>query len=134
MFWWHCVGGLTAKIAKYATLPGKGRGRDHPRARERETSPGRAGLPMMSVEVTVFPQCRVGVAPAASLRGRRSGSLFDHRSSPAGRDGRVPFLACGHHRVQLAQQGGDGSVGLPTVELAEVEAEPAAAREAVPVA
>ena len=83
----------------------------------------------------MVPQCCVGLAPAASLRGRRSGSLFDHRSSPAGRDGRVPFLACGHHRVQLAQQGGGGRrVGLPTVELAEVEAEPAAAREAVPVA
>jgi len=90
---------------------------------------------MMSVEVTVVPQCRVGLAPAASLRGRRSGSLCDHRSSPAGRDDGVPFLACGHHRVVSAQHGGgDGRVGLPAVELAEVEAEPAAARSAVPVA
>jgi hypothetical protein len=73
---------------------------------------------MMSGEVTVVPQCRLGLAPAASLRGRRLGGWFDHLASAAGGDGRVPFLACGHDRVQLAQQrGGDGCVGLPTVEL-----------------
>src|SRR5674476_1357124 len=73
---------------------------------------------MMSVEVTVVPQCRVGLAPAASLKAARSGSWSDHLASAAGGDRRIPFLSCGHDRVKLTQQrGSDGGVGLATVEL-----------------
>src|SRR5674476_145011 len=73
---------------------------------------------MMSVEVTVVPQCRVGLAPAASLKAARSGSWSDHLASAAGGDRRIPSLACGHDRVKLTQQrGSDGGVGLATVEL-----------------
>jgi hypothetical protein len=43
---------------------------------------------------------------------------LDHLASAAGGNRRIPFLAGGHDREQLAQQsGGDGGVGLSTVEL-----------------
>ena len=58
-----------------------------------------------------------GARPGRQLESR-SGGWFDHLTSAAGGDRRIPFLACGHDRVQLAQQrGSNGCVGLPTVEL-----------------
>ena len=72
---------------------------------------------MMSVEVTVVPQCRVGLAPTASLTGRllmSGGQWASPRMFGAvGGDDRVPRLAGGHDRVQLAQdRRGDDGLGL----------------------
>ena len=57
---------------------------------------------MMSVEITWVSQCRVGLAPTP-LDGRLlvSGGWLDHLASPARGDRGIPFLACGHDRVQL---------------------------------
>ena len=47
-----------------------------------------------------------GARPGRQLEGRRSGGWLDHLTSAAGGDRRIPFLACGHDREQLAQQRG----------------------------
>ena len=59
-----------------------------------------------------------GARPGRQLESRPLGGWLDHFTSAAGGDCRVPFVAGGHDRVELAQQRrGQGGVGLPTVEL-----------------
>ena len=76
---------------------------------------------MMTGEVTVVPQCRVGLAPTASLTRRLVLSGGDgHRvvAGAVGRDHRIPFVTGGDDGVQLAQdRRGDDGLGLVGVSL-----------------
>jgi hypothetical protein len=67
----------------------------------------RAGLPRMSDEIAVgASRCRVGLAPAASLRWPPvpgvSGGVQGLVQSAAGGDGRIPSLAGDDDGVQVA--------------------------------
>ena len=68
---------------------------------------------MMMGEVTVVPQCRLGLAPAASLMSRLVLSGGDRHPvvvGAVGGDDRIPLAAGGDDGVQLAQdrRGDDG--------------------------
>jgi hypothetical protein len=71
---------------------------------------------MMSVEVTVVPQCRVGLAPTASLMSRlprSGGDRYRVVFGAVGGNHRIPFAAGGDDGMKLAQdRRGDDGLGL----------------------
>ena len=68
---------------------------------------------MMCVEVTVVPQCRVGLAPTVSVMSRLAMLRRRLESGAVGGDDRIPFAAGGDDGVQLAQdRRGDDSLSL----------------------
>src|ERR1035437_6237109 len=68
---------------------------------------------MMCVEVTVVPQCRVGLAPTVSLMSRLAMLRRRLESGAVGGDDRIPFAAGGDDGVHLAQDRcGDDGLGL----------------------